>query len=183
MSTAASHGAAPDDAVHVLFWADLDGKVLRDGIQDELDLLLSRLRLHCDLTAAICTASNTDSSPFTFSITCMHKQMLAKLSHSSRQRIWMWCSNDPATPRRAACHHIARGCGKGGGGGGGMCLYPVNSIGATVRQQVGPTECTVCRGKQTGPVVPAMVASSHGSMKTTLPSLVFGTIMPRCSGL
>ena len=33
------------------------------------------------------------------------------------------------------------------------------------------------------PVVPAMVASSQGSMKTTRPSAVLGTIMPRfCSG-
>ena len=32
----------------------LDSKVLSNGIQDELDLLLSWLRLHCYLTAAIC---------------------------------------------------------------------------------------------------------------------------------
>ena len=32
----------------------LDSKVLSNSIQDELDLLLSWLRLHCDLTAAIC---------------------------------------------------------------------------------------------------------------------------------
>lgn len=32
------------------------------------------------------------------------------------------------------------------------------------------------------PVVPAMVAPSQGSMKTTLPSLVLGTIIPMFSG-
>ena len=51
------------DVVHSLSWADLDSEVLRDGIQNELNLLLSRLGPHCDLTAAICTASNTASSP------------------------------------------------------------------------------------------------------------------------
>jgi len=36
--------------------------------------------------------------------------------------------------------------------------------------------------ERSAPVVPAMVASSQGSMNTTRPSLVLGTIMPRCSG-
>ena len=36
---------------------DLDSEVLSNGIQDELDLLLSWLGLHCDLTAAVCTTA------------------------------------------------------------------------------------------------------------------------------
>ena len=112
----------------------LDCEIVGDGIQNELDLILSGLQLRQGTAQA------------------------GRHSRTAEGRSARWPMH-PAPP--PACTHST-------------------SQQATQRQQSILLDCTWGRMVMSveESVVPAMVCSSQGSMNTTRPSLVLGTIMP-----